>query len=338
MDQLTGAADTGELMALEMQLELQARSPDKVRNYGLVLVDLDGLREINSRFGRSTGNGILVELATRLRGLSPDACVARVDASKFAVLADDFSQDRITMEGHRLKYELNAAPWQIGGISIPVHMRVTSVSGPSPDPEETHLLWTAQRIHRAKARWELKERVRDLEALLKLNEVRADVGSFRAELAISLSERDPLTGALNRRGFEQLLPSLATPFALAFVDLDKLRDLNKSQGNWEAGDRALKGLKGLLENISPTGVVARWGGDEFLLCLPQFEATNAHSALSSLLGHPALQLRIGDPPVTFSGGIAVVSSMHDYPSAMERAQERARAAKSAGRSLFLMAE
>jgi hypothetical protein len=49
MDQLTGAADTGELMAREAQLESRARQSAKERNYGLILVDLVGLTALGSR-------------------------------------------------------------------------------------------------------------------------------------------------------------------------------------------------------------------------------------------------------------------------------------------------
>lgn len=339
MDQLTGAADAGELLHEEAKLDAQARTSETGRQFGLLLVDLIGLRVLNSNFGRTTGDEVLVELARRLQTLYPQACVARVEADKFAVLIDGLSHAEAALEGRQLKHDLNAASWQVDGKSISAKVRITSVVGPSRFPGETHLLWTAQRIHRAKAQWHLEEKVKELEDLARLNGLQAELGQFRAELAVSISERDPLTGALNFGGFVEILSTLETPFALAFVDVDNLRNLNDVEGeNWEAGNRALIGVKRLLESISPTGIVARWGGDEFAMCLPGFTASSAGVALNALLEQPERQLRIGDLPVTFSGGVTTVTADDDRSLAMKRAQQRAKDSKAAGRSRILIAE
>jgi diguanylate cyclase (GGDEF)-like protein len=141
------------------------------------------------------------------------------------------------------------------------------------------------------------------------------------------------------RGFQERQARLETPYALAFIDLDNLRDHNNSQGeNWEAGNQALIGVKRLLEGISSQGIVARWGGDEFALCLPGFAGPDACEALNTLLEHPEEQLRIGDLPVTFSGGVTTVRDRNDQPLAMKRAQQCAKDAKTAGRRRVLLAE
>jgi diguanylate cyclase (GGDEF)-like protein len=127
-------------MALERQIELIARSSDNEHHYGLILIDLVGLRKINAVFDRTTGDKVLVELAGRLRSLCPKACVARVEADKFAVLVDGLSQDATSAEGRRLKDEMNSASWRIDGKMVAVKVRVTCVSGPSPFPGETNLL------------------------------------------------------------------------------------------------------------------------------------------------------------------------------------------------------
>jgi diguanylate cyclase (GGDEF)-like protein len=131
---------------------------------------------------------------------------------------------------------------------------------------------------------------------------------------------------------QKLLPALAAPYAVAFIDVDNLRDLNKSQGNWAAGDQALRGVARLLNSLSPQAVVARWGGDEFLVLLPGVAASAARDGIESLLSRPELHLRISDLPVTFSGGVAYAATREDHARAMERAQQTAKEAKDAGRS------
>jgi len=339
MDELTGAADTGELMAREAKLESKARQSVNERHYGLILVDLVGLRELNSTLDRATGDDVLIELATRLRGLFPQACVARVEADKFAVLVDERDQDQISAEGYRLRSTLNSVPWEVRGKSIPVTVRVTSASGPSAFPGETHLLWTAQRISRQRAKWKLEQKIKELEDLARLNRLQAELGTLQFELAYSISQHDPLTGALNLRGFEERQSRLDAPYALAFVDLDNLKDFNESHGEyWEAGNRALIGIKRLLESVSTQSIVARWGGDEFALCLPGFTGPSACEALNTLLENPEHQLRIGDLPITFSGGVTTVLNNDDRPMAMKRAQHCAKEAKRAGRNRVLLVD
>lgn len=94
----------------------------------------------------------------------------------------------------------------------------------------------------------------------------------------------------------------------------------------------------MLESISPNGLFVRWGGDEFLLCLPEFTEMQACAALNSLLKHPEDHLRIGDLPVTLSGGVAIVKATSEHTTAMQKAQQCAKNAKDAGRSRFLVAQ
>ncbi|MDX9740106.1 MAG: sensor domain-containing diguanylate cyclase [Gammaproteobacteria bacterium] len=93
-----------------------------------------------------------------------------------------------------------------------------------------------------------------------------------AQLAI----RDSLTGLYNRREFERLLGEelhrsarYHHPLSLLLIDIDKFKEINDGFGH-RAGDRALKMVSAAIRDISRKGdVVARYGGDELAVLLPE---------------------------------------------------------------------
>lgn len=85
------------------------------------------------------------------------------------------------------------------------------------------------------------------------------------------ADRDPLTGVLNRRGFEKsLLPSLLRNdhvMSIAMLDLDHFKAINDTFGH-EVGDEVIQlAANVVLENIRDTDFVCRYGGDEFVVVL-----------------------------------------------------------------------
>ena len=91
---------------------------------------------------------------------------------------------------------------------------------------------------------------------------------------MALYIRDPLTGALNRRGFEQKISKLfkenGEPYkelAVASIDMDGLKYINDNFGH-NAGDEAIKEIANILDGaLNPDEFVARMGGDEFAVIL-----------------------------------------------------------------------
>jgi diguanylate cyclase (GGDEF)-like protein len=333
VDPLTGVADVGELMAREAQLDCCARTAEYGRSYGLALVDVTALREINKRYGPEIGDAVLVALAQRLRSVNRDACVARVGGDEFAVLVDGYGPHETSRLQRLILQRVNQEAFGVDGQSIAVQVRVTARTGPNHEFRSTQLLWAVQRSDQTQRRRDFEQRLDALEkvALASFLTEQADFQT-RLELVEQQARIDELTGLLNRWGLQKLLPALAAPYAVAFIDVDNLRDLNKSQGNWAAGDQALRGVARLLNSLSPQAVVARWGGDEFLVLLPGVAASAARDGIESLLSRPELHLRISDLPVTFSGGVAYAATREDHARAMERAQQTAKEAKDAGRS------
>jgi len=104
-----------------------------------------------------------------------------------------------------------------------------------------------------------------------------------------LSETDELTRIFNRRGFAIIADRLfgqavrySRPISLLLIDCDNLKPVNDTLGH-KAGDALLVALvKGMQEQLRQTDILARQGGDEFLLLLPETPAGGAHDAAEKL--------------------------------------------------------
>jgi diguanylate cyclase (GGDEF)-like protein len=137
-----------------------------------------------------------------------------------------------------------------------------------------------------------------------------------------MSTTDQLTGTLNRRGFIPLLDRawrstnrLHGPLSLAILDIDHFKRINDTFGH-DKGDAVLAAFAGALTTLCrDRDRVARWGGEEFLLLMPQ---TPAHGAVVSLKRiRAALPARLkGCAPcaVTFSAGIYECADFSDVAS------------------------
>jgi len=167
-----------------------------------------------------------------------------------------------------------------------------------------------------------------------------------AELEKALAEAsavactDPLTGALNRRGFDQACQResararrTGTRLALAHIDLDDFKRLNDTLGH-QAGDKVLVHLVGLLHrSMRPSDVLCRFGGEEFVLLLPVSAIEEAVAAVSRFLCEFSTQRIPGiDWAMSFSAGVAVQGVDESLEQAIERADAATYTAKRAGKS------
>lgn len=97
-----------------------------------------------------------------------------------------------------------------------------------------------------------------------------------------LSLTDPLTGLSNRRDMTQKITleskradRSGTDFAFILIDIDHFKKVNDTYGH-DAGDVVLKGIASiLLKEARQTDTISRWGGEEFLLLLPNAESEGA---------------------------------------------------------------
>lgn len=135
----------------------------------------------------------------------------------------------------------------------------------------------------------------------------------------ALARRDMLTGLPNRRGAEeQLAHALAQqrrsgrPFSVAVLDIDRFKAVNDAHGHG-AGDAVLRAVAHTLAaQVRQSDVVARWGGEEFLLLMPETDLAGARTVCEKLRAAvAALQVALpaaepaGTPlAVTISIGLA----------------------------------
>ena len=162
-----------------------------------------------------------------------------------------------------------------------------------------------------------------------------------------LSERDALTGLLNRRALVPLLQRevgrlrrYGETYALLMIDIDHFKNINDSHGH-AAGDAALVKLADVLrEAAREVDHIVRLGGEEFCILLPHSELDGAmHLACRVHAAVRDADWREFDRSVTISVGVAVAQSPEETPQAvLVRADQALYRAKNAGRDQVVLAE
>ena len=151
--------------------------------------------------------------------------------------------------------------------------------------------------------------------------------------------QDPLTGARNRRAMNDELKIAMSShrrhqhsFGLLVMDLDHFKQINDRFGH-QVGDQVLVAFVELVQRSSrKEDRLFRFGGEEFLLLLPNTEASGLHSAAQHLLRRVAEELESPAGSVTVSIGGALLRSDEHWENWLQRADASLYRAKSEGRN------
>jgi len=164
-----------------------------------------------------------------------------------------------------------------------------------------------------------------------------------------MAVRDGLTDLFNHRYVNELLDKHiekstveGVDLALIFIDVDKFKGFNDKYGH-QNGDVLLRELSALMrENVRNKDIVARWGGEEFVIVAPNTEqgtaAMLAESIRESIAKHSFMQgVMSSSSKVTISAGVAVISKFKNKKMLVKAADSALYEAKKSGRNQIKVA-
>ena len=251
---------------------------------------------------------------------------------------------------------LAAAPATMPVPSMAGHA-VAPVSTPAPAPQGAERQPAAAPLPR-----EVRTLIERMDAATteirdELQASRAEMGETRGELksirdqlneAREAVQHDPLTGVLNRRGMDIVLPRevararrVNAPLSVGMVDLDHFKHINDTFGH-QAGDRVLVHMTELMRSVlRETDLIVRYGGEEFLVILPDTDMQGARLVLDRLQDivvkspviHEGRRISVG-----FSAGVAQFRDDDNGATLVLRADRALQSAKRGGRSQVVLAE
>ena len=167
-----------------------------------------------------------------------------------------------------------------------------------------------------------------------------------------LSTVDSLTQAYNRFGIDNIIASLINlkthsgtqqnvpDFALLLIDIDHFKPINDKRGH-DTGDRILQNVASIInQNINAQDFLGRWGGEEFLVIMPDTDKDTAFKLAEKIrLVIHETTFEPQDPlSVTISVGVSDRLENEAFASCFKRADDALYAAKAQGRNTVVMAK
>jgi diguanylate cyclase (GGDEF)-like protein len=176
-----------------------------------------------------------------------------------------------------------------------------------------------------------------------LDQLRLEIVAFKNELQNLLYNRDPLTGAINRvnilqnlREQQEIVRRQNKPCCLAMIDLDLFKNVNDQYGH-QIGDKVLSTVAHhYIDNIRSYDKIFRFGGEEFLICMP-FTGLNEGNIIiedlrNYIASHPTKVNGFDPISITVSGGVTLLDENAPVEVSIERADKALYQAKAQGRN------
>lgn len=173
--------------------------------------------------------------------------------------------------------------------------------------------------------------------------LRLQIYTLKHELEDSLYNLDSLTGANNRIGMltklreqQDLVKRQVQSCCIVMMDIDHFKAVNDTYGH-VAGDRVLAAsARNVMEHLRPYDKLFRYGGEEFLLCLPNTNAADGGYVVERVrLGLETNRIDYGGAvllQITMSFGVTLLDADVSVEQSIERADKAMYAAKIAGRN------
>jgi diguanylate cyclase (GGDEF)-like protein len=246
--------------------------------------------------------------------MSPDDCPA-ASRARSMVFPDSMALDACPHLRGRGCSAL-CVPMSISGNSVGVFHVTTEDGSPPSDAVEMDLEVVARRA---------SERLAMLRAF---------------EVSQTQANSDSLTGLMTRRSLEtevRELRATGTPYSVAYGDLDHFKDLNDVFGH-AAGDRALRTFSQVLrDSLRPADIPGRYGGEEFVIVLPECPVDEARQVLERVRERMAERIVIAQlPPFTISFGLASSDQAEDFDQVVALADVALLSAKARGRDQIVI--
>ena len=179
----------------------------------------------------------------------------------------------------------------------------------------------------------------------EMQQLRGQMGALQ-----NLAQTDPLTRLRNRRGFEQAVAEYALGreadlggCSVLMADIDHFKRVNDSYGHL-VGDQVIRALAQVMQNcVKGRDIAARWGGEEFIVLLPETPGEGAvmlAERLRAAFGKTRIKRggkQVLNDSVTISIGVAQIGGGEPLEQAVGRADSALYQAKNGGRNCVRVA-
>jgi len=356
-----GPLDTGalrsQLKSLWLKIELRGDTRGELQS-GL----LDLLRLLAENVGELVADDqwLRGQIAVVLRATATPLSIEAIEAAK-ASLTDLICKQSLLKKGltevkTTLKKMVASFIDELGKLSAStgdyhdtVENLAQQIRGTEDVDQLNRLLDEVLRETREVQASTLRSRQEVLAARQQVDAAERKIQELEAELA-QVSEKvreDHLTGTLNRRGLKEVLDreiSIADrqeqPLSVALLDIDNFKALNDSYGH-QVGDDALAHIAQVIkETLRPGDNVARFGGEEFLILLPNSDIEQAVTVMTRLQRELTRRFFLHDNRkllITFSAGVTSYAPGETQAAVTSRADSVLYQAKRAGKNRVMAA-